>query len=409
MEVLIETCCGLDVHQATVVACVLSGSGAKRAKREIRTFGTVARELTAMCEWLKTCGVTHVGMEATGVYWIPVYRTLEGQFEIVVGNAAHMRNVPGRKTDVKDSEWIADLVRHGLVRPSFVPPPVFRELRELTRYRRKLTQDQTRERNRIQKLLETAGIKLASVASDVFGASGRAMLDSLVAGNTEPAALARMARGKLRKKIPALVDALEGRFEAHHRYLLGLELRRFRELERVLDELDAHIKEKLAPFADKIALLQQIPGVDRVLAASMLAELGDDMSVFPTADHAAAWAGISPGNNESGGKQRRAKARRGNVNLLTTLVLAATGARARKGTYYREKYWRLKARLGPMRALFAIGRKILLAAYHMLRDGVGFAELGANYLAQRSTRSKRTLVKQLEALGFKVTLEKTPA
>jgi transposase len=409
MEVIAERCAGLDVHQATVVACVLVAGPRGRAKKEVRTFGTVTRELAALRDWLVERGVSHVGMESTGVYWVPVYRMLEGHVDLVVGNATHMRSLPGRKTDVKDAEWIADLVRHGMIRRSFVPPPAIRELRELTRYRRKLTQDEARERNRIQKLLETAGIKLASVASDVFGVSGRAMLAALVEGTTDPTTLAKNAKGTLRKKVPVLIEALEGRFEEGHRFLLRLELERLADHERALKTLDEHIATKLVPFEPQLQLLMQIPGVDRILAGSMLAELGADMAVFPSAKHAAAWAGICPGNNETGGKRRHIGARKGNVHLVTTLVQAARGAAKKRGTYLREKYWRLKSRRGAMRALVAIAHKILVAAYHMLSGNKGYADLGADYVRRPRATSKRTLVHQLEALGYQVTLVRSPS
>jgi transposase len=407
MEPIIERCAGLDVHQATVVACYL-GPGRGRAKKEVRSFGTMTRDLTSLRDWLTELGVTHVGMESTGIYWVPVFRMLEGHFELVVGNATHIKAVPGRKTDVKDSEWIADLVRHGLIRRSFVPPPPIRELRELTRYRRKLTQDQARERNRIQKLLETAGIKLASVASNVFGASGRAMLADLAHGATGAVELARHAKGRLRNKIPELVAALEGRFEEHHRFLLGFELERLAEHERALSVLDAHIESKLTPYESQLRLLTQIPGVDRIVAGSILAELGPDMTVFPSERHAAAWAGVSPGCNESGGKRRASGARKGNIHLTTTLCQAACSAVKKRGTYLRDKYWRLKARRGAMRALIAIAHKILIAAYHVLHDAVGYVDLGGEYLRNRKPIAKRVLVHQLEALGYEVTLTKKP-
>ncbi len=407
MEPIIEKCCGLDVHQATVVACVIASAPGRRAKKEVRTYRTVTRELESMRQWLTDIGVTHVGMESTGIYWVPVFRILEGHFELVIGNATHIKNVPGRKTDVKDSEWIADLVRHGLVRRSFVPPADIRELRELTRYRRKLTHDQTRERNRISKLLETANLKLSSIASDVFGVSGRAMLQSLVDGVTDPALLAQHAKGVLRKRIPELVEAMEGRFDANHRWLLRFELQRLGEIERSIRDLDAHIGTKLEPYAAQVALLVSLPGVDRVIAASLIAELGADMSVFPSMHHCAAWAGVSPGNNESGGTRRHSGTRKGNIHLLTTLVQAATGAKRCRNTYYRDKFWRLRARRGDMRATVAIAHKILIAVYHMLRDGVPFKELGSDYLSRRAApHSRRTLVRQLEALGYSVTLER---
>ena len=405
MEAIIEKCCGLDVHQATVVASVLVGSGETRVRQQVRKFRTVGRELRALRDWLTELGITHVGMESTGVYWVPVFRALEGGFELIVGNAQHMKNVPGRKTDVKDSEWIAHLVRCGLIRPSFVPPPPIRELRELTRYRRSLMNDQARIRNRVQKLLETASIKLASVASDVFGLSGRAMLRALVDGETDATILAQLAKGTLRRKIPALVEALEGNFEAHHRFLLGFQLDRLEEIERAMTSLDEHIDRKLEPYQAELELLTKIPGFSRVTAASFIAETGGDMSVFPTAGHLAAWTGIAPGNNETGGKRRHAGMRKGNVHLVTTMTQAALGATRKKGSYYKDKYWRLKARCGAKRAMVAIGHKLLIAAYEVLAHRQPFVDLGDQYLTRRSqTDVTRKLVRRLESLGFDVAL-----
>lgn len=405
MEAIIENCCGLDVHQATVVACAIVGEVHKRPRKVIRTFRTVGKELRAMHAWLKELGVTHVGMESTGIYWVPVFRALEGDFTLIVGNAQHIKNVPGRKTDVKDSEWLAHLVRCGLIRPSFVPPVEIRELRELTRYRRSLANDQARERNRIQKLLETASIKLASVASDVFGVSGRAMLRALADGETNPLKLAQLAKRTLRNKIPALVEAFEGHFEAHHRFLLKFQLERLDEMERKIVELDAHIESKLIPYATQMDLLVQLPGFNRVAAASFIAETGGDMSVFPSAGHLAAWTGIASGNNESGGKHRPAGRRRGNVHLTTTMVLAAAGAVKKKGSYYKDKYWRLRTRRGAMRAMVAIAHKLLIAAYEVLLHKKPFVDLGEAYLSKRSqTDTTRKLVQKLEALGYQVAL-----
>ena len=405
MEAIIEKCCGLDVHQATVVACVLVGDGEKRPKQQIRKFRTVGRELRALRDWLTELGITHVGMESTGVYWVPVFRALEGSFELVVGNAQHIKNVPGRKTDQKDSEWLAHLVRCGLIRPSFVPPPPIRELRELTRYRRSLMNDQARIRNRVQKLLETAGIKLASVASDVFGLSGRAMLRALADGETNATVLAQFAKGALRSKLPALVEALEGHFEAQHRFLLRFQLDRLDEIERAITALDEHIDGKLEPYQAELALLMKIPGFSRVTAASFLAETGGDMSVFPTARHLAAWAGLAPGNNESGGKRRHAGTRKGNVHLVTTMTQAALGATRKKGSYYKDKYWRLRTRRGAKRAMVAIAHKLLLAAYEVLAHRQPFVDLGDQYLTRRAqTDVTRKLVRRLESLGFEVAL-----
>jgi transposase len=410
MEAIVERSCGLDVHQAKVVACLLVGAADKKPRKEVRTFGTMTADLLRMRDWLRAEGCTHVGMESTGIYWMPVYTILEGSFDLVVGNAMHIKQVPGRKTDVKDSEWIADLLRHGLIRPSFVPPKPLRELRDLLRYRRKLIDSQTAERNRMLKLLETANIKLASVASNVFGTSGRRMLRALLDGNMTPEQMAELAKGRLRKKLAELTPALDGRVEEHHRFLLSMQLERMEDLEATIKKLDDRIDEKLAPYQAQHKRLTQIPGVDRVGAAVIISELGIDMSVFPTVRHAAAWAGVSPGNNESAGKRKGTPGRKGNTHLTTALVQAAVAASRTKGTYLKEKYWRLKARRGPMRAALAVAHKILIAAYHMLANDADHRELGEKHLDSISAASvKNSLVKRLERLGYQVTLQETTA
>ena len=335
MEAVVECCAGLDVHQGSVVACVLLGAAGRKPRKEVRTFATATADLVALRDWLKALGVTHVGMESTGVYWKPVYAILEGHFELIVGNAHHIKAVPGRKTDVKDAEWIADLVRHGLVRASFVPPPPIRELRDLVRLRRSLSEGLTTERNRTLKLLETANIKLASVASEVFGVSGMAMLRALVENAASPEQMAELARGKLRRKLAPLARALEGRLTEHHRFVLALHLRRMAAIEADLAALDARIEAQMEPFRAQRALLRQIPGVDDRVAATIIAEIGIDMSVFGNAMRLASWAGVCPGNHESAGRQRRGTTRRGNVHLKTALVTAAIGASRRKGSYYK--------------------------------------------------------------------------
>jgi transposase len=405
MEAIVERCCGLDVHQATVVACVLQGPPDSRAKKTTRTFGTTTAELEGLRTWLLAAGCTHVGMESSGVYWMPVFAVLEGHCELVVGNATHIRNVPGRKTDVKDAEWIADLVRHGLIRKSFVPPKWQRALRDLMRYRRKLVESETAERNRLMKLLETCNIKLSSVASDVLGVSGRAMLRALIDGTATPVEMAQLARGALRKKTDQLELALRGQLEAHHRFLLRLQLERIERIEADIKTVDEQVDAALAPHQDVMARLVRIPGVDRVVAATVIAELGVDMSVFPSARHAAAWAGVCPGNNESAGKRHAQLRRKGNVHLCTALVQAATCASRKKGSYFKERFWRLKARRGWKRAAMAVAHSILNAIYELLREPQEFRDLGADYLDRITKRStEKRLVRRLEALGYKVTL-----
>ena len=405
MEAIVERCCGLDVHQATVVACLLIGKPHEKPRKEVRTFPTVMRDLVALRDWLQANGCTHVGMESTGVYWMPVFAVLEGDFELIVGNARHIKNVPGRKTDVKDAEWIADLVRHGLIRKSFVPPKPLRQLRDLLRYRTKLVQSRSSERNRLLKLLETANIKLSSVVSDVFGVSGMAMLEALLEGSADAPSMARLARGRMRKKLPDLELALEGRIERHHRFLLRMQLERLKQAEQQISLLDAEIDAGLEPYAKEYRLLRTIPGIDRVAAAVIISEIGTDMSAFSSPHHLAAWVGVCPGSNESAGKRRRARTRKGNAHLRAHLVQAATSAARKRGTYYKNKYWRLKARCGPKRAQVAIAHKLIVACYHMLRNGAPFHDLGEAYLdATARRRTEKQLTRRLEALGYRVTL-----
>ena len=384
MEVFLERCAGLDVHQASVVCCVLIGAPGRKVQKLLRSFGTTTRELEALRAWPAEHGVTHVGMESTGVYWKPVYAVLEGHIDLIVGNAHHIKNVPGRKTDVKDAEWIAQLVRHGLVASSFVPPPAIRDLRELVRYRRTLIETRTAMRNRVLKLLEGANIKLSGVASDVFGVSGMTMLEALASGTNNASEKASLARGRMRRKHAALEAALEGRMREHQCFLLGMQLE---------------------PYQAQHRLLMQIPGVDWVTAASIIAEIGTDMDVFATARRLAAWAGVAPGNYESAGKPKGAGTRRGNVFLKSAPFAAASAAVRTKGSYYRDKYNRLRARRGPVRAIMAIAHKLLIAAFHMLSKGEAFRDLGESYLDQVARkRSTAKLVQRLSNLGYDVML-----
>ena len=405
MQTLIERGCGLDVHQATVVACLLMVRRDGRVQKQMRTFGTTTRELVGLREWLLSEGCTQVAMESTGVYWKPIYAILEGALEIVVANAQHIKKVPGRKTDVKDAEWIADLLCHGLLRSSFVPPKPIRELRDLMRYRRKLVESQAAERNRLLKVLETANIKLANVATDVFGMSGRLMLRALIAGKATPQEMAELAKGLLRKKIPELELALEGKLEEHHRFLLELQLQRLEAAEKDLVALEQRIQQRLEPYAAQLALLDEIPGVDWTLAAVIIAELGVDMSVFGSVSQLASWAGVCPGNNESAGKRKSSRIPKGNVYLKSGLVEAANAAARAKGTYLRDKFFRLKARRGYKRAAVAIAHKILMAIYHMLSRQVSYNDLGDLYLDKLNKHHlTRNLVHRLERLGYTVTL-----
>jgi transposase len=409
MDVIVERCCGLDVHQAELTACVLTGGIGERVRKQIRTFRTLTRELEALRDWLKAEGVTHVAMESTGVYWIPVYRVLEGHFELIVGNATHIKNVPGRKTDVKDSEWVARLTRHGLIRKSYVPPKPLQELRDLTRYRRQIVELRTSERNRLLKVLETANIKLASVASDVFGASGQAMLRALLEGTSTPEAIANLAKGALRRKLRDLALALEGDLNDHHRFLIGEQLNALQDIEARVVRLDEAIERQLEPYREQHTRLMEIPGVDRIGAATIIAELGVDMTVFPTVHHAAAWAGVCPGNNQSAGKTGSQPARRGNVHLTTALTQAAICAARTKDSYLRAKYWALRVRRGAKRAAVAIAHKILRAVYYVLLRGESYRDLGDSYLDRlHPLRVQRAAVKRLERLGFEVSLIHKP-
>lgn len=412
MDVLVERCCGLDVHQKTVVACVLTPGRGSKTQRVIRTFRTVTAELDQLREWLLEQGVTHVAMESTGVYWMPVYAVLDtGELEIVVGNAAHIRNVPGRKTDVKDSEWIAHLVRHGMIRPSLIPTPMMRRLREYTRARRTLVNERAAIRNRILRLLETANIKLASFATDVFGVSGTLMLDALIDGKKSPQEMAAMAKGRLRKKRPDLELALRGHVEEHHQFMLRVHRDRIAEIDKTISVLDGRIDEELVPVRSIVDRLVKIPGIDRVIAATLVAELGTDMKYFPTHSHAAAWAGVAPGSRRSAGKRTgKEPARHGNVYLRTALTQAAVCASRNKGTHFREKYLRVKRRRGSGRAIMATAHSILIAVYQMLKHSADYQERGPRDLSEAEKgHLARRLARRIKQLGFEVDLRSAAA
>ncbi len=406
MEAIVECCAGLDVHQATVVACLNSGPGNKRSRKQVRTFGTTRTELEAMRAWLSESGCTLVAMESTGIYWRPIYAELEGHFDLIVGNAQHIKNVPGRKTDVKDCEWISDLARHGLIARSFVPPRPIRDLRDLTRYRRKLSQAQAAERNRLIKMLESANIKLSGLISDVFGVSGEAMLRALIEGEETPVAMAQHARGRMKRKRAALAVALDGRLDEHHQFLMRAQFDRIKQAESQLEQIDGRLREKLAPYAEPMRRLMRIPGVEWITAATIIAEIGVDMSAFVSAEHLASWTGICPGNHRSAGKQKSGKVRKGNVHLKTALVTAAMGAAKTRGCYLREKHRRLRARCGELRAHVAIAHKILVAAYHILATGSDYQDLGASYLNQvNERRTAMQLTRRLRDMGYDVAIK----
>jgi transposase len=408
---LVERCAGLDVHQASVTACVrVPGHGGER-QEEIQTFSTTTAGLLALRDWLGSFAVTLVGMESTGIYWRPVYYLLEDRFECWLLNAEHLHNVPGRKTDVKDAAWICQLLEHGLVRPSFVPPKPIRELRDLTRYRKALIEERARHVQRLHKVLEDAGIKLSSVASKTLGVSGRAMIEALVQGTRDPLVLAELARGTLRRKIPKLREALEGRFGPHHALLASEMLSLVDHVEESIERLSTRIEELIAPFAHQVALLHTIPGVNRRTAEVLIAECGADMSRFPTASHLASWAGMCPGNNESGGKRRSGRTRKGSKWLRKALVEAAHSAARSKGTYLSAHYARIRGQRGPARASVATGHSILVIAYHLLSNNEPYSDLGADYFIQRQTKDayRNRLVRQLERMGYDVTLEPVEA
>jgi transposase len=407
MDLLYTSCAGLDVHKETVVACVRRLDGRGKVRQQTRTFGTVTSQLLALADWLAEHAVTHVAMESTGVYWKPVWNLLEDQFQILLVNAQHIKQVPGRKTDVKDAEWIAQLLQHGLLRGSFVPPTPQRHLRELTRQRRQLTQTQAAVANRIQKVLEDANIKLGSVATDVLGVSGRDMLHALIAGQEDPKALAELARGRLRAKIPELRLALRGRVTEHHRFLLQLLLDELTHLEGLSARLSARIAEVLPPpFVEAVQRLATVPGIEGRAAENILAEIGTDMEQFPSAGHLSSWAGLCAGNRQSAGKRQSGRATKGNRWLRATLVQVAWAASHTKGTYLAAQYRRLAGRRGKKRALVALGHTILVILYHLLKRQTTYQELGAEYLDRLDTeRLTHSLVRRLERMGHKVTLQ----
>ena len=405
MHVVYSSCCGLDVHKRSITACLLlSGSGGK-GHHEIRRFGTMTRDLLELADWLQCHHVTHVAMESTGVYWKPVWNILEGQFEVVLVNAQHIKAVPGRKTDIKDCQWIAELLQHGLLRGSFVPPTPIRQLRDLTRMRTSLRQDHTAIANRMQKILEDANIKLAAVASDWLGVSGRAILSQLLAGEEDAEKLAELSRGRLRSKLPAMQLALEGRMTEHHRWMLRVLHEQLLFLEVQIAKLEAKIQDQLSDYQEAIALCTTIPGIEEVAAANLIAEIGVNMAQFPSAQHLASWAGICPGNHESAGKRLSGKPRKGSAWLRRSLCQAAWAASHTKATYLTARFRRLAARKGKKRAIVAVAHTIVVSMYHMLKNKQPYRELGADFLDRRNAENvKRYLLKRLERLGLHVTV-----
>lgn len=405
MNVLYERCCGLDVHKKSVVACLITPQG-----KQIRTFATMTGDILRMADWLTQEGCTHVAMESTGVFWKPIYNLLEGEFELLVVNAQHIKAVPGRKTDVKDAEWIADLLRHGLLRASFIPDAQQRDLRELTRYRTTLVRERADTINRLHKVLEDANIKLAGVATDIMGVSARSMLEALLSGESDPAVLADLAKGRLREKSDALLAALAGRVRSVHRFMIAEHLGHIDHLDASIERVSQLIEEKSRPFVregemDLMEMLDSVPGISERAAQVLVAEVGTDMSRFPSAAHLASWAGMCPGNNQSGGKRGSGRTRKGSPWLKQVLMEAAHGAVRTKGSYFGAQYRRLAGRRGSKRALVAVAHSILVIVYHVLSRHVSYQELGGNYFDERERQMvERRAVRRLERLGYQVQL-----
>jgi transposase len=410
MEILHPRCAGLDVHKKVVVATIIVLGENGRATKETRSFETMTNSLLALSDWLMTNGVSHVAMESTGDYWKPIYNILENNLEILLVNAQHIKAVPGRKTDVKDSEWIAELLRHGLLKASFVPPKGQRELRELTRFRTTLIKERANLINRLQKALESANIKLSSVLTNIEGVSGRAILEALIEGRASPEAMAELAKGRLRTKREQLGEALVGRVEAHHRFILGEMLCQIDNLDEGIERCNEQIEIYCRPFEEAVVRLDTIPGVARQTAEVIVAEIGTDMSRFPSADHLASWAGVAPGNHESAGKRLSGRTNKGNHALEDALSQAAWAASHTKKTYLSAQYHRLAARRGRKRAIVAVAHSILVIAYHLIQKHETYQELGADYFDRRNSEAiAKKLVSRLEHLGYKINItEKLP-
>ena len=405
MDTMHRCCAGLDVHKETVAACVRRIDSTGRVAKEVRTFGTTTGALLKLLDWLVSQGAEAAAMESTGVFWKPIWNILEGSVKVILVNARHIKNVPGRKTDVKDCDWIAQLLQHGLLRASFVPERPQRDLRDLTRQRSQLTAEQSRVSNRIHKTREDANIKLGSVATDILGVSGREMIRALIAGQDDPNALAELARRRLRAKLPQLREALRGRLSDHHRFMLSQLMDHRDYLDRQIAAFDQRIEELMRPFQEATQRLMTMPGVGRLTAQNVLAEIGTDMSRFPTDQHLASWAAMCPGNRESAGKRQSGHTNHGNRWLRTALAQAAWAASHSKNTYLSAQYRRLAGRRGKKRAIVAVGHTMLVMMYHMLKDGVDYQELGHDYLDKlQPQRLTHYLVKRLESLGHEVTL-----
>lgn len=406
MQVLYDHCGGVDVHKKTVVVCLMLTAATGQVSKQLRTFATTTPGLLALADWLESQSITHVAIESTGVYWRPVFNILEAVCTVILVNAQHVKAVPGRKTDLRDSEWLADLLRHGLLKASFLPPQPIRELRDLVRYRKTLVYERSQEVNRLHKLLETANIKLTSVVSDVMGKSGQAMLEALLKGQSDPEALAELARGSLRGKLPQLREALQGRVQAHHRVLLQHLLDHIAFLEKSLHELTGEIEQRLQPYEEAIARLVQIPGMQRLSASTILAEIGDDMSPFPSAKHLCSWAGVAPGNKQSGGKRFHAPTTKGNTRLRAALAEVVWVISHMKGNYLSAQYHRLARRIGKKKAMVAVSHSLLTIIYHLLRDQSDYRDLGSTYFETLDKeRLRASAVRRLQSLGYTVTLQ----
>jgi len=410
MEVLHQRCAGLDVHKKTVVASIRLTEGSK-VTVEVKTFATTTSGLLALSDWLSENGCTHVAMEATGVYWKPVWHVLsDGEVELILANAAHVKNVPGRKTDVCDATWLAELLAHGLIRASFVPDGQTQEMRVLLRTRKQMVREQTRHTQRIHKTLEDANLKIESELSDMLGKSGRAMLNAIITGETDPIRLAALAHPSVKSSPAKLQEALRGRVTAHHRFLLKLHLGQIDRLDAAIATIDAEVEAHLAPFRTAVEIVSTIPGVGPLSASVIVSEIGTDMSRFPTAGHLLSWAGLCPRNDESAGRRRSTRLRKGAPWLKTMLIQCAWAARRKAGSYLQAQFLRLRARRGPQKAICAVAASILTAVYHMLKDGTLYQDLGADHFVRRSkiTHAQR-LVKRLEHLGYTVDLKPLPA
>lgn len=406
MKVLYECCCGLDIHKKSIVACLHTPEG-----KEIQTFGTMTDEILALSDWLTTHKCTHVAMESTGSFWKPIYNVLEWEeMEVLVVNAKHIKNVPGRKTDVKDAEWIADLLQHGLLRGSYIPDRNQRELRELVRYRRSLIEERAREVQRMQKVLEGANIKLSAVVSDIMGVSGRAMIKKLIAGQEDSEMLAQLAKGRMRNKTDELKRSLKGLMGPHQKMMLAEQFRHIEYLEGIIEKLDREVKERMRPFERELEAIDKVPGIGRRNSEQILAEIGINMDRFPTDAHISSWAGIAPGNNESAGKRKSGKTPKGNRKLYSCLVEAGRSAAKSKDSYLSAQYHRIAKRRGGNRAAVAVGHSILVIIYHILKDGTSYQDLGPDYFEKRrETANVNRAIRQLEKFGYKVEIEKKSA